>query len=803
MLWKRIGLVFALLAVLGLSTISRQRLNQNENIFDILPQSADFKDYRELVRIFRPDNKAFFLVKRSGVDVSEEKLLLAADELAAGLAQAHKNNVRLFSRMIYRLDIDPMEAVDFYLARQGIFFDQAMQEKIAGRMNSAWLGERFAAIKKQLLNSPAPGLMRVVVNDPLDLCGNQFQALQELSQSQEKVTLHLGRLFSEDLSSILIMAEPAVGVADVGQARALVRQVEQVFVRVRMRHAGIELAWMAGQRFSVENSRIIRVDVARIFIISMSLIFFWLWLTLRQVRGVLVLAMPSIFGFALALFLVSLTNSAISIMAVGMASILLGVTDDYGIYILCYGRESGSAKQAANLIRHPLFMAVATTVIAFAALMFSRITILRQLGEMATYAIIGSALFALYFLPLLVSWFGLEKVKDTGMDVGRVQRRLLELTPGMSFLFLALLSLLLIPGLARLTVEDDLQNFNAVSKDFRRDIKDIGQVLPMDQKTIYAMAAGSDPQSALQLNRDFALELARMQRDGLLKGISTIAAVLPPRAQQAANLERWRRFWDGDNKGILAAALKKAAADSGVLFPVFLPYLQRLGNGAARPLDRGDLPASLQELAGEYLRANDGKTYVLTRIIPSENSDIAALVERLRQWNPGVIVADMGVIRSKTMRLFIGGLLKLSVLIFAAIALFLFLFLRDIRRCLAIVLPLLLAALWTLGLLGWLRVKIDASSCMISIIIFGVIIDYSIYITDSIKRGAFGALPVALTLSWFSTMIGFGALLIARHPVLKTFGITTVVSTFCGWLAVSLSSFIFLRLQKKRNEVGK
>jgi predicted exporter len=803
MLWKRIGLVGVLLAVIGLSTISRGRLNENENIFDILPQSPDFANYRELVRIFRPDNKAFFLLKKSGADVDEGKLIQAADDLAAGLTQAVKNNARLFPRVVYCLDIDPMEAVDFFLARQGIFFDQAMQEKISLRLNSAWLSERFTAIKKQLLNSPAPGMLRVVANDPLDVCGDHFRTLQELSQGQEKVTLHRGRLFSGDLSTILIMAEPAGEIADVEQARDLVQQVKLIFASVRKNHAGIDVAWMSGQRFSVENSQIIRNDVGRIFLVSMILIFFWLWLALRQVRSVMILAMPSIFGFALALFLVSLTNNTISIMAVGMASILLGITDDYGIYILCYGRESGNARQAAGVIRHPLFMAVATTVIAFAALIFSRITILRQLGEMATYAIIGSAVFALYFMPMLISWFGLEKVQDTGMDVGRVQRRLLELTPARSLLLLVSLSLLLVPGLARLTVEDDLQSFNAVSKGFQRDIKEIGKILPMDQKTVYAVAGADNMQGALQLNRDLDLELGRLQKDGALKGISSIAAILPPRSQQAANLERWRKFWDGGNKNILAVALKKAAADSGVSFPVFQPYLQQLDSGEVQPLDNGDLPPSLQELVDEYLRSRAGKTYVLTRITPAENSDIEALMEHLRRWNPKLIVADMGVIRTRTMRLFIDGLLKLSVLIFGLIILFLLAFLRDIRRCLAIVLPLLLASLWTLGLLGWLRVKIDASSCMISIIIFGVIIDYSIYITDSIKRGTFGALPVALTLSWFSTMIGFGALLIARHPVLKAFGITTVVSTFCGWLAVSLSSFIYMRLQKNRNEVKK
>jgi uncharacterized protein len=798
MLWKRIGVLAVLLAVIGLSTISRNHLNWNENVADILPQAQDFKDYRELVRIFHPDNKAFFLLKKSSADVSEEKLLQAADELAAGLANAEKSKVKFFPRVVYRLDIDPMEAVDFYLARQGIFFSQDLQEKASLRVNSAWLSEHFIAIKKQLLNSPAPGLMRVVANDPLDLCAEHFKALQELSQSQEKVTLHRGRLFSDDLSSILLIAEPSGEITDVEQARELVQQVKRIFSSVQKHNSGMEAAWMSGQRFSVENSQIIRADVARIFVISMVLIYLWLWFTLRQLRSVLVLALPSLFGFTLALFLVSLTNNTISILAVGMASILLGITDDYGIYILCYGRESGNARKAASTIRHPMFMAVATTVIAFAALMFSRVTILRQLGEMATYAISGSAIFALFFLPVLIAWFGLEKKGDSNMDVGRAQRQLLELSPAMSLFLLVMISLLLVPGMTRLKVEDDLQNFNAVSGEFQRDIKAISKVLPMDQKMVYAVVSGNDLQSALEFNRDLDLKLGRMVQQGSLAGVSSIAEILPPRSQQEANLERWRKFWDAGRKSLLTEALKKAAGDSGVLFPVFQPYLLQLGNGAGKPLEGNDLPSSLQELVGEYMRTDGRKTDILTRIAPAESCDIAALTTQLHKWSPGIIVADIGLLRHKTMRLFINGLFKLSAVVFVLIMLFILLFVRDFRRCLAIMIPLLLACLWTFGLLGWLGVKIDASSSIISIIIFGVVIDYSIYITDSIKRGEFGALPLALTLSWFTTLIGFGVLLIARHPVLKTFGITATVSTFCGWMSVSLSSFIYMRLQKNK-----
>lgn len=797
-MWKRFAVVASLIGMVVLAFICKGQLLWNENVADILPNSAEFKDYAELMRVFRPDNRAFFLLKKGQPTVSEEVLMSAADEFAVGLERAQHKNIKLFSQVLYQQDVDPMAYVDFYLQRQGLYFAAAQAHAASNRLTGPWLSDRFAGIRRQLLESPAPGLLKIICRDPLDISAGQWQTLQTLLPTQEKITLHNGRLFSEDLQAILIIAAPAGESTDIGQAQHIVNLVSQLQTNLAQKHPDIHLLWLAGQRFSMENATTIRQDVSLIFLVSTLLILLMIWITLRQMGSVIILILPWIFGFSLAFALVSVTHSAVSVIALGMASILAGITMDYGVYVLCFGRELGDAQKAARQLAHPQFLAVATSIIAFAALIFSGITVLQQLGELASYWLAGSSFFALVCLPTLLSWFKLLKPPATNLDIGLVQRKILHLPNKTRFWLLVLISLLLLPGLSQLKVEDDLQNFNHVSPATRADYTEIGELVDINKKTMYAVVSSTDLQQALQKNKQLAEELGKLKKQGSLMQFSTIADLLPPQALQAENYARWSQFWHPARIQTLSTTLEQAATSAGMRFQMFTPYLTNLGSEPALWISEKTLPPSLAQIVAEHVKRVGKEIYILTRIEPVEHLDVQGLSAHLRSLIPGLRIADMGLLRHSTMKLFTNGLLTLTVFVIGLILVFLLIFIRDSKRTIAVLTPLIIAFFWTFGLLGWLHVKIDASSSIVSVILFGVMVDYSIYITDSMKkRASLGALPTAITISILSTLLGFGSLILAQHPVMHACGIATLATTVCGWLAVSLSSFIYKPVKKK------
>jgi len=800
---KWLYILFVFLAVVLLVVISWGHLTWNEDVTDVLPYSPELADYKEIIRIFRPNDKVFILVKMPENDIPERELLQTADELAARLKKATQNGVLLFSNVLYYQDVNPFESINFFLKHQGAYFDEDIRYISSQRLNKEWLIERLEAVKKELLNSPAPGLIKMVSKDPLNLSGKCFESLQGLLSNQGNIRMHRGRLFSENLRSVIIIAEPIYKNTNIEQARHLVNRVEQVLEDVLEKHERIEVSWLSGHRFSVDNSKIIRNDVKRVFIISVVLIIILIWISFRRLLNILLLVLPSVFGFMLSFSVVVWIYGSVSIIALGMAVILAGITIDYSIHVLCHSFVLGSKKKSLINLRRPLSLAAATTAIAFASLQFSRIAVVKQLSTIATFCVIGSAMFALFGLPLLLSKPGVIKQRSDSFDIGRFAHNLFKLSHNKRIILILFLSLLFLFGLSMLRIEDDILKYNALSKNSKHDFDEIRKIISTGEKIVSIAVQGDDLEEALGYNNNLFSLLETMRMENKIKGITSIARVLPSPIYQADNLFRWKDYWNPERRNLLAVVLKKTAMEIGMTYSVFKPYLVRMETDEIQ-VSINNLPPSLRALVDEHIKKYRGKTYILTRIEPTEECDIADISAQLRASLPSVFIADMGLMKRSTMDLIVDEFIRIGGLMLLLIGIFLILILRNLRCVLELLLPLVLAILWTFGALGLLGLKVNVSSSIIIVVIFGLVIDYSIFITEAAriqKKIYTSAVALAMTLSGLSTIAAFGSLIFAKHPILHTCGVTALVSTIFGWLAVSLGASLFKKEPQANKEL--
>ncbi len=202
---KRIFVLVLLIFVLMISVFLWKKISWSEDITDILPGSPELADYTTLAKIFRPDNKVFFLVKKTGENIHEKEIIQKADLLAVELAKAEKGGIKLFSKILYRLDINPFDSINFILENQNIYFNEAQEESAIRRTNTIWMKKRFLDVRKQLLTSSVPGLEKIVINDPLNLSEENFKGLESILPVQGNIRFYKERLFSEDLQKILII----------------------------------------------------------------------------------------------------------------------------------------------------------------------------------------------------------------------------------------------------------------------------------------------------------------------------------------------------------------------------------------------------------------------------------------------------------------------------------------------------------------------------------------------------------------------------------------------------------------------
>jgi predicted RND superfamily exporter protein len=141
---------------------------------------------------------------------------------------------------------------------------------------------------------------------------------------------------------------------------------------------------------------------------------------------------------------------------------------------------------------------------------------------------------------------------------------------------------------------------------------------------------------------------------------------------------------------------------------------------------------------------------------------------------------------------------RIGVIAFIFVLIFISFSVHNFKSILIIVAPLLISIFWTFSILGWLGIKINIINSIISVFIFGLVIDYSIFLVSSFKNKQSNFSHTsggAILISALTTMIGLGALVFAGHPALHSLGLTALIGISSGLIAVIF--FVPVVLYKK------
>ncbi|HJV95430.1 MAG TPA: hypothetical protein VJ608_05305, partial [Albitalea sp.] len=94
-------------------------------------------------------------------------------------------------------------------------------------------------------------------------------------------------------------------------------------------------------------------------------------------------------------------------------------------------------------------------------------------------------------------------------------------------------------------------------------------------------------------------------------------------------------------------------------------------------------------------------------------------------------------------------------------------------------LPTVLAALFTLAVLGWLGESFQLFNVLALILLLGIGVDYGIFL---LEHDGEASAWLAVVLGAASTLLSFGLLGLSSTPALRAFGLTMALGTACVWL---------------------
>jgi SAM-dependent methyltransferase len=237
-----------------------------------------------------------------------------------------------------------------------------------------------------------------------------------------------------------------------------------------------------------------------------------------------------------------------------------------------------------------------------------------------------------------------------------------------------------------------------------------------------------------------------------------------------------------------------AARENGFAPAAFEPFWKMIGAKNAPP---EEIPEKYFEFFGISKTAT-GYTQ-LSLLNTGKNYNADDFFGRLMPTGTAKLF-DVGLFNKRLGDFLKNIFMQIALITGIGIVLIVFLYYLDWLISLAVLAPIAFALVATLGTLKIIGHPLDIPSIMLWIVIMGMGINYSIYYACFYQRypdenhPAMDTVKLAMFLASFTTLIGFGVLAFAKHSLLRSIGLTSLLGI--GYSIIG-AYFILPLLMKK------
>ena len=763
------GLLFSLLLLLTAAlAISALRQTYKEDISDFLPLSSRQGDAMKVYQDISGAQRIFAVFQCSDSTRTEPDSITAAIDDFVALLQ--RDSVLPPEGVTAVIDAEEMMRLTDFVCDNIPYF---LLPEDYRRMDSLLAGEDYVARRmsqnRQLLMLPGSGTTaRMLCRDPLMLFSPVLSALQSNTPSLSWENYD-GYIFSPDMQRAYVMMTSPFGTSETDGNGHLIDRLRRSADESERLHPSVRIHFTGGPVIAVGNARQIRSDSILAISLSLTLILLLLLRVFRSVRHLLLMLLAISWGWLFAMGVLSLFRDGISLIVVGISSVILGLAVNYPLHFIAHLHHSASVRQALRETLVPLTVGNITTVGAFLTLVPLESAALRDLGLFSALLLAGTVLFTLLFLPHLVQ---MPRTKGDTPLIRRLAGFSLE---GRMWLLWPILLITLFLG---------WKSFDA---GFDADISHINFMTPAqheDMNRLHAMqSATGDDEELFVVTEDSTLDAALSRRyklSAISCHLSPITRFLPSPEEQIERLSLWRDFI-ARHREKLMTDIGESSKNEGFNASSFDQFFNVLNK------ENKTMPASyfapLVEtvLARNVVSDSVSGRHCTVDILRLKPQELEAAKAQLGNASPATYVFTMDEIHTSLASRLSDSFNYIGWACAVVVFFFLWASFGHIELALISFLPMAVSWLWILGLMSLLGIQFNVVNIILATFIFGQGDDYTIFITEgcqyeyAYRRRMLSSYKESIIVSALIMFIGIGALIFARHPALFSLAEVTVV----------------------------
>ena len=665
-----------------------------------------------------------------------------------------------------------------------LFSERDLKEKVEPLLSPENVRQTLLNTYAILTSLEGIGQASLIARDPLGLRNIVLQRLSTLGASKN-VTIVQGQLLSANKKHLLVIAEPVTSGYDTALSRKISTLIEDISTQLNRQHTGPDtftLTHVGAYRAALDNETAAKTDTHRAVFISTIAIALLLLLSFPRPWIGLLALLPAFGGTVVALFVYSLFQKSISILAIGFGGAIISFTVDYGIaYLLFLDRpyETYGLKVTKEVWSLGL-LAMLTTAVSFAFLFIAGFPALSQLGVFAALGVVFTYIFVHAIYPFLFP-IVLPAKRNGILPLQRIADK--SARGGMGAICVAVLFGVIMLFFAKPDFRVDLQSLNTVSPQTRAAEKLIRDVWGDVDNRVSLAVEGKTIQE-LQEKED---QLADLLEDEMAK--ETVASafvpsmVFPGEHRAKRSFAAWQAFWTQERVNRLRQVVKSLSPQLGFTPGAFASFFAAVEEKA---FCVPGIPPTFFPLLSIDKRPGRGWTQY-SMVQPGAAYKGAAFYKSVVKKDLAKVF-DPVLFSDRLGEIILNGFIRVALIVGVTTFLVALLYLFHWRLTLVALVPTLFSLICTIGTLRLLRQTLGIPVIMVAAVVIGMGTDYALYLVRAYQRymdehhPSMGLIRLSVFLSFATTFIGFGVLALSGHALLKTAGMALALGIGYSYL---------------------
>ena len=684
-----------------------------------------------------------------------------------------------------------LDVFDFVYAHLPYYLEERDYQTLDSLMalspdaDSTYVEKRLHWIRQRMASSSGTFLQPMLQHDPLGLGNRVAASLRDFQPEMNLVNID-GYLFTSDTLCLLVNVTSPFGSSESAGNAGLIEMLDKIGQDVQVAD-GVTVRATGSPVIAVGNSTQIRRDTLFSAVLAILLILALLLYAFRSFKQLLYILVTIAFGFLFGLGLMRLVHAEISLIVVGMTSILIGIAVNYPLHFLCHKQEGGDWRELVS----PLLIGNITTVGAFLVLIPLKATATRDLGIFAALMLVGTILFTLLLLPHMVG--SIEARRPYGANYEDKTTNCSHKSARRFILGGILLVLTLVFGWFSLdtSFDTDLNHINYMSEEQRADFARLTEMQGQKEDCANVFL----PTGSLAELEDKTPLLESLVETGKIASLKNPAVLLPRTQVQQERLVLWNNYWQRlEKEGRFSySSFQKKAVAAGFTDEAFAPFAGLLTMTTADTCQIGDFKPLTNNILTGLVQTESGK-FVAQLSVPLEH------VEEVERLTGGF---DLPGLNRRVLNTLTSDFNYIGIACSLIVFLFLWISFGRIELAVLAFLPMLIGWVWILGIMQLLDIQFNIVNIILATFIFGQGDDYTIFVVEglisdyrqSVRMGrtvhrTLMSYRRSILLSALIMFIGIGTLIMAKHPALHSLAEVTIIGmgvvVFMAWIVPPL-----------------